>query len=320
MSIEKLDADAVDPKIFRRHRVTETGDFFTVTELSQPKGSQNKIQKLSATEYVYLPDGEIREYKPRAKTRDESVKSLRRTMRHIRDLVNCNVRQDNADRVHWITLTYADRSVKGASGVERVGRDFDIFFKRFRRYCSSRGITAPSYITVLEPQREGVWHLHCLFIYSHKRPYIANEKVAAMWGQGFTKTQRLPHNNMGAYLTAYLSDAAIDDLTIEDLEHGAKNKEVKERVVDGDKKRFVKGARLYFYPSDTNIVRHSRDVIYPKTLDMTVFQMDILQKQGELLFKSAVKFIDDDSGYEMTVTRRVYRKRRCTPAPKVQAA
>ena len=314
MAFERVELSQVRDVGFRRHRVTDTGDFFTVTELTRPAGGEAAVKKLSATQYVYVPDGEIREYQTRAKTRDESVKSLRRTMHHIRNLVNCNVRQDNAKNVHWLTLTYADRSVKGAEGVERVARDFDVFFKRFRRYCAAHGYKPPAYITVLEPQREGVWHLHCLFIYQHRRPYIANDDMARMWEQGFTKTQKLPHNNMGTYLTAYLADCSMDDLTVEDLQNGAQQKEVKEREVDGKKKRFVKGARLYFYPSECNIIRHSQNVVYPQTWDVSVPQMEQLQSQGDLLFEGAVKFTDDNTGYEMTVLKRTYRKRRRRPA------
>lgn len=312
MAFAKIEKNQLVGVNFRRHRVTDTGDFFTVTELTRPAGSEPVVKKLNATEYLYVPDGEVREYKQKAKTRDESAKSLRRTMRHIRELVNCNVRQDNAQNVHWVTLTYADRDVKGAPGVERVARDFDRFFKRFKRYCASHGHKAPAYISVLEPQREGVWHLHCLLIYPHKRPFIRNEEVARMWAQGFTKTQKLPHNNMGTYLTAYLSDACLDELTHEDIAHGAGSREVKEREVDGQKKKFVKGARLYFYPSECNIVRHSRDVIYPETWDVTVAEMEQLQSQGELLYEGAVRFVDDETGYEVTVLKRSYRKRRCT--------
>lgn len=312
LGFERIKTHQLEGVNFRRHRVTDTGDFFTVTELTKPAGQDVVVKKLSAEEYLYVPDGEVRQYKKRAKTRDESVKSLRRTMQHIRNLVNCNVRQDNARNVHWITLTYADRGVKGSSGVERVARDFDRFYKRFRRYCVNHGLTPPAYITVLEPQREGVWHLHCLFIYPHRRPYIANDEVARMWAQGFTKTQKLPHSNMGTYLTAYLSDACLEDLTPEDVQHGARQKEIKEREVEGKKKKFVKGARLYFYPSDCNIVRHSQNVIYPETWDVTVFEMERLQWQGELLYEGAVKFTDESTGYEMTVFRRLYRKRRCT--------
>lgn len=51
-----------------------------------------------------------------------------------------------------------------------------------------------------------------VFIFPGKAPYIPNDEMAEIWGQGFTKTRRLDNvDNVGAYLTAYLGDMEIHE-------------------------------------------------------------------------------------------------------------
>lgn len=307
-------ADIADTPFIRR-KVKECGDVITVTELSRMPNTQATIIKLSGSEYLDVASGEIREYEKHAETRIESEQSARRTMAHIRDLVNCNVTRWNSLYCHWITFTYRDRTVKGVEGAARVSHDWDCFWKRFRRYCGRKGYKKPEYITVMEPHGDGVYHLHVILIWAFKRPFIPNETMAQLWTQGFTKTQKLPHTNMGAYLSAYLADIEVDEYN-GTIPYGYK---VEEKTVGGQKKRFIKGARLKFYPSGVNIIRHSRGIAYPNEYDITVDEMNAMQGDMMPSYEYHARITDEETGFELIMTRRIYVRNADSP-PLARAA
>ena len=246
------------------------------------------IQKLSADQYLNLVTGEICDFE-KSDTRADNKDSLRKSFKQLRDIVNCNTTDNHC--IHWVTLTYAENM----TDTKQLYEDFKNFWKRFTYYCKKQDYTKPEYIAVIEPQQRGAWHIHCIIIWQQKRPYIDNNSVfAPMWGHGFTKIQGVPDDcdNLGAYLSAYLSDMAIS-------EDG-----------DGKEKKYVKGARLILYPVGVNIYRHSRGIKLPKSIQLCP---DSIEKEkassGKLTFTSSY-IITDDDGNARYISKSYYNTKR----------
>lgn len=189
-------------------------------------------KKISKNEMVDIRNGEIIKCKI-SDSRKDNIISLRKTISRLRNLINANF--EGADNELFITLTYAENM----TDYKRLYKDFDRFYKRLK--YSFKDIEF-CYISVIEPQGRGAWHVHLLLkALNRDYLYIDNSEIADLWVQGFCKTQRLNAvDNVGAYLSAYLTDL-VDD--------------------KGNKK---KGARLYMYPAGINIYRCSRNCKRPK--------------------------------------------------------
>ena len=92
-------------------------------------------------------------------------------------------------------------------------RDFRHFNTRCREIFGHY-----EYITAAEPQGRGAWHLHCVFIFAGKAPYMENAVVRDCWKQGFVTVKRLDDvDNVGAYLTAYLGDMELSEASKADM-------------------------------------------------------------------------------------------------------
>lgn len=110
-----------------------------------------------------------------------------------------------------------------------------------------------------------------------------NTVVEPLWGHGFTKTKVISHvDNIGAYLSAYLASVEINDENKDDVfdtvykggrEIVIEDKEVTDK--DGKKtiKKFIKGGRMYLYPSGTNLYRYSRGIKKPEPQKMTYYEV-----------------------------------------------
>ena len=128
--------------------------------------------------------------------------------------------------------------------------DFKAFIRRIRNQFGN-----VDYITVIEPQASGRWHLHVL-LKNDSELTIPNNDLAKKWGKGFTNTKRLKRaDKVGNYLIAYLSNLQIGD-------EGSQNKAI------------IKGARLYMYPKGIRIYRTSRGIEKP---------LEITTTKGELM-------------------------------------
>lgn len=288
IAIAKIEYSKERPEYDARYcKKTVSGNVVEFLEMSSRPVAPS-IQKISAEQYINLVSGEVCDFQ-KSDSRADNTDSLRKSFRQLRDIVNCNT-TDNS-RIHWVTLTYAENM----TDTEQLRTDFDRFWKKFRRYCQKCGFTIPQYITAIEPQQRGAWHMHCIIIWDRKRPYIDNNSVfAPMWGHGFTKIQGVPDDcdNLGAYLSAYLSDMALS-------EDG-----------DGKGKKYVKGARLKLYPVGVNIFRHSRGIKLPQSEQLCT---DCIEKEkassGKLTFQSSYTITDDD-GNVRYISKSYYNTKR----------
>lgn len=246
------------------------------------RNNKANIKKLNKDEYELLSTGEIKEFQHK-ENRAEDLGSIRVSMRKLRDYINTNVSSPRNCR--WITLTYAENM----SDTKRLYDDCKNFMKRFRyKYGECE------YIMAVEPQGRGAWHLHVIMIFNQKAPYIPNEDLSQIWGQGFTKVTKITNvDNVGAYLTAYLCDTELQD-----GDSVPKGCEVKEMTIDGKKKRFVKGARLSMYPPGINLYRISRGIKKPEITLMREEDFQEVVKNCKQTYEKTVLLIFEDENIE----------------------
>lgn len=215
-------------------------------EMTTANGQQEQIIKvIEGKRYVNLETGEIHAMDTSSSTRLDNLKSTKQTMKKLRRLVTHNF--TGGINQLWITLTYRDHITEPAI----VYMDFKSFIRRIRNQFGN-----VDYITVIEPQASGRWHLHVL-LKNDSELTIPNNDLAKMWGKGFTKTKRLKRaDKVGNYLIAYLSNLQIGD-------EGSQNKAI------------IKAARLYMYPKGIRIYRTSRGI--KKPLEMTTTKGELME-------------------------------------------
>lgn len=220
--------------------VKETGNIISTTETKlNPKGGI--IKKLNKDYYVNTQTGELKEFKHK-EHRIDDIKSLKLSMSKLRDIINTNV--TNTENCLWVTLTYKENM----TDVKRLYSDYNKFSKKMLYHYGKH-----EYINCVEPQERGAWHMHVIMIFDHKI-FIPNEEIANHWGHGFTKTTNIKDcDNVGAYLSAYLSNVEIEI---------AKNDKTTE-------KKIIKGARLSLYPRGMHFYRTSKGLKKPKKTRMT---------------------------------------------------
>ena len=233
-------------KQIEHSKVVKSYVYGNTVEITTANGQQEQtIKVIEGKRYVNLETGEIHEMDTSGSTRLDNLKSTKQTMKKLRRLVAHNF--TGGINQLWITLTYRDHVTDPAI----VYMDFKAFIRRIRNQFGN-----VDYITVIEPQESGRWHLHVL-MKNDTTLSIPNDVVATMWVKGFTKTKRLRRaDKIGNYLIAYLSNLQIGD-------EGSQNKSI------------VKGARLYMYPKGIRIYRTSRGI--EKPLEMTTTKGELME-------------------------------------------
>lgn len=269
----------------QRIDVIYTGNIITTRQLEfySPGCS---IRKLDKNSYVSLSTGEIKFFKHNGK-RIDNYASLTKSFARIRDLINCNITPKTADNVLFVTLTYAENMTDN----KRLYVDTDKFLKRLRYKHGNF-----EYISVIEPQARGAWHIHIFVIFPNKAPFIPNDEMASIWGHGFTKTEKINSrsiDNMGAYFVAYFTDIETDNV------NGAKTVTDK----DGNSKRIIKGGRLYLYPVGMHFYRASRGIKKPLKKIMTVkkFIQTEICKKYHMTFKKTYDIVTPEFRNTLTV-------------------
>lgn len=238
--------------------LTEMGHISEIQRMER-QNQQQTIRKISKDEYVVLETGEIKEFN-HIENRSQSMNSLRQTFKKLRYLINNNF--VGAKNELHMTLTYAENM----TDTERLYADFKRFMMRLKRKYKGQSI---DYLNVIEPQERGAWHCHLLIRFNDVGSiFLENKKIAEMWGQGFVTIRSLAEvDNIGAYLSAYLSDIELTDET-EPIAY-TDGTEIVEKTVEGQKKKFIKGGRLHMYPPSMKLYRKSRGIVPPTRKRMT---------------------------------------------------
>lgn len=238
--------------------LTEMGHISEIQRMER-QNQQQTIRKISKDEYIVLETGEVKEFN-HIENRSQSMNSLRQTFKKLRYLINNNF--VGAKNELHMTLTYAENM----TDTERLYADFKRFMMRLKRKYKGQSI---DYLNVIEPQERGAWHCHLLLRFNDVGSiFLENKKIAEMWEQGFVKIRSLAEvDNIGAYLSAYLSDIELTDET-ETLAY-TDGTEIVEKTVEGQKKKFIKGGRLHMYPPSMKLYRKSRGIVPPTRKKMT---------------------------------------------------
>jgi len=213
-------------------KVLKCNHVYEVTYIHSISYVLQNYKRISKDKMLNLVTGEVIDL-DLSNNRSQNINSLKQTIKRLRNLINANF--EGASNELFITLTYAEN----VTDLKRLYRDFDLFFKKLRyRYKNYEFL----YISVVEPQLRGAWHIHLLLkAINVVELYIPNSEIETLWSHGFTKTERLNSvDNVGAYLSAYLTD-----------------------FIDDSGKKY-KGLRLYMYPAGMNIYRYSRNCVKPE--------------------------------------------------------
>lgn len=239
----------------------------------EKRNNECPIKVLNGKEYLVKSTGEVCEFDKTGTNRTNSYKSLYRTFKHLRYLINNNFLAESNEL--FVTLTYGgDNRPRIFDGGKRFYMDFQIYIKSLRRKYGR-----VEFVNVVEPHEDGHLHAHVLlkFIDYHDI-FIKNDDMQNIyWKHGFTKTSNLVGvTNIGAYLSAYLCDVEVSDENVHDCLVLGEKIEVKE--VKG--KRYIKGGRLKYYPKKFRIYRRSKGILYPEVISGV--SRDIKKKIGIL--------------------------------------
>ena len=311
MEIRKIDNLQVDPSSLVR--VKEMGNIVEIM-WSENYSSKCTIRKIDKDHYVELESGEVKEFKHIA-NRACDLKSISKSLGRLRDYLNTNI--VDTSRCRWVTLTYRQRENMEDEKIpmtdtKKLYEDFKRFNMRLRYHIGHY-----EYIVAMEPQGSGSWHCHVVMIFDGKAPYIPNDLMAKIWGNGFVTVKKLDDvDNVGAYLTAYLGDMEVEDFCKSEkaYELAGKHVQVKEVEIEEDgiikTKQYIKGARLYMYPPQFNLYRCSRGIKKPTV----TYEPEILAQKkvsaGTLTYEKTILLSDIENDFEKTISYRYYNKAR----------
>ena len=278
--------------------VTDMGHLQEVQYMKKMNTRAN-IKKLNSDEYVDLNTGEIKEF-DKTENRSESNNSLRQTFKKIRHLVNNNFKGSRNEL--FLTLTYEENM----TDTKKLYLDLDKFIKRLRYRFKDKSTV--DYMTIVEPQERGAWHTHTLLKFNDLNSvFIPSDDLEELWGHGFIKIKRINDvDNIGAYLSAYLADLELTDENL--LKAISKDLKIEEKEVNGVKKKFVKGGRLYLYPTGMNLYRKSKGIVFPKRERMTYKKFKEKAGSAEPHFSKTYEIDVDD--FKNTIAFEQYNLKR----------
>lgn len=262
------------------------------------------IEKLSADLYADKRTGEVKEFQHHD-SRATDKASVSQSLCKLRDLINANL--ENLETALWVTLTYRENMTDPT----RLYEDYRRFWQRFKYYLNKHGHPPAEYIIAAEPQGRGAWHLHCLFLFPCKAPFIPNDDMARIWRHGFTKTQSLKGiGNPGLYLTAYLGNMELTEAINAGTFQATKLAESRDKS-----KAIVKGARLNLYPPGFNLYRFSRGVKRPEIRQTTEQEAQAEISGMPLTYEKTISITDEGGTIRNIINYRTYTKPPAESAP-----
>lgn len=303
-------------------KVTTMGNVIEV-QMMQKKNHDSVILNVDKDHYCDKRTGEILK-KNHIEHRGQDEKSLRKTFAKVRAIVNTNV--TDPQKCLWCAFTYSQEDKTPMTDIKRLHGDFKRFWMRFKRFCTKYDYGVPEYISIAEPQGTGSWHLHVIFVWDKKAPFIPNEPntpcapwipkvfMSELWGQGFTSTKKIDNcDNIGAYLSAYLGDMPLDEAQENGVLTPNCTVETK-KYLDSDgtlkEKKFIKGGRLYLYPPGMNILRTSKGIKQPTVEIMSQKNAEKKVSGATETFKTAYEILDDDGHVINSISKAYYNTKR----------
>lgn len=300
IKIERINGITIDNEAIVS--IKKMGDTYEIC-WCEHKNNKANITKIDKEHYIINATGEVKTSK-HIKNRFQNKAQLLQSFKRLRELINTNA--IDIKKCKWVTLTYREL----ITDTEQVYNDFDKFMKRFRYKHGHI-----EYINVCEPCGNGRWHFHCLMIFPTTAPFIPNEEMEKIWGHGFTKTQKLNGNvdNLGAYLSAHVSDIPLEEAINNNLEYDEKDIKTIYKI-DGKKldkpKYFIKGARLNLYPPGFKLYRTSRGIKKPKKEYMTYKEAKEKIGLAEPTYSKSIQLTDIDGQFNSKIIYEHYNIKR----------
>lgn len=269
MEKERLNKEVASISLSDVVTVTKMGHI-TEIQYMQKMNHTATIKKLSKDEYCDLATGEIKEFK-HMDVRTDSYNSLRQTFKKLRYLINNNFRGRKNEL--FVTLTFKPDET-GWRPMVGDNKYLSKCFTAFNRKLQAKyGVENVQFIRVLEPHADGHAHYHVLLRFDgYNSIYISNGELAEMWGKGHVTVHSLKNvDNIGAYVSAYLTDVEFNEETDAGTVFKAmqEDRRLEIKKVDGEEKKFIKGGRLHMYPSGKQIYNKSKDMSMPERERMT---------------------------------------------------
>lgn len=253
-------------------------------------------RKISKNNYVFLPTGEIHQYKLKNRENGDEIlrtkQSIYKTMRDLKLRVCANF-CGNQDEL-FVTLTYAENMTDTA----KLKTDFNAFIKRLQYHYRDKYTFG--YISICEPQARGAWHIHmflkCTDItgINRDRAYIPNETMQSLWRHGYTKTESIKFDGIVNYFnTSYFAPQSSDD--------------------GGNGKSAEKYERLRYFPKNFKWYRCSTNMKKPDKSLKTYEQAEKFLEHLGFICQNTDNFTiyDDNTEREICrVERKKYEKRK----------
>lgn len=299
----KNDENGIDIQESHYVTVTDMGHLIEIQHMKK-RNSAVHIRKLDADTYLNLETGEVCKFE-KSENRSENENSLRQTFKKMRYLINHNFKGKSNEL--FVTLTFAKESFDE----KMVSDDIEKFLKRLRyRY---KAVSSIDYINVVEPHQSGQFHAHVLLKFNDvKKIYIPVLELKEMWSHGRVDIKTLKNvDNIGAYLSAYMADI---ELTEENLTQAVQNGEqVVVKDVEGQKKKFIKGGRLKYYPPGMRLFRKSAGIKYPERVEMTYKNAKKIVGSAQPHYKKSYEIQNED--FSNTITYEQYNLKRDSKTP-----
>lgn len=273
------------------------------------------IRRLNKDTYVNTNTGEIKNYKYHT---ERSNKSFNKSFRTIKEKILCNFNARPNEK--FVTLTFdnelAPISLKFTLDVDQnkeiaryCQKQLNLFFQRLSRlynYDNHKLI----HICIMEPQKNGTPHYHLLLKLLNADKFKLNEsQLSQLWQQGYVNLKPLTNvNNLPAYFHAHLTDLPSNEASTKELN----NYQEIQRKVNGQSKKFLKGARLQYFPADINYFSCSKGLRTSVRKQLPAEQArDILDKKGMQATKGIKYKAYSKDGHDTYVRREIWQ----VPAP-----
>lgn len=130
-------------------------------------------------------------------------KVFSRAKRDVRRLINCNI----GEYSKFVTLTFRNN----VTDIKAANYEFKKFKQRLEFHLGHK----LQYLTVIEFQKRGAIHYHCLMF---NAPYVPNSKLREIWRNGFVKINKIDKvDNVGAYVCKYMTKSQDERLVEEKM-------------------------------------------------------------------------------------------------------
>lgn len=267
-------------------KVTKMGNI-TEIQYMEKRNTKATIQKIDKENYILLSTGEVKQFEHN-ETRADDKRSIQKTMYMGRTIINTNV--TDVKKAKFITGTYKENM----TDPKKLYEDYKYFTKKLKKVYGEF-----EYIVAIEPQERGAWHFHAILIFPSRAPFMDNRDVQSIWNRGITYTEKLDDvDNVGAYLTAYLTDVPLKENTVP--------KDGQSIKIAENGKKYIKGERLKYYPSGMRIFRYSKGIKKPDVEFMTYKDAKKEVSHAQLTYSSTTQIADD--GFNNLIHKEYYNK------------